>query len=189
MDALYYSNFCKHSKELLTVIAKSDIKKNIYFICIDKRKMKSGAMYICLENGKEIKLPDVIKSVPSMLLFSRGNLLLTGNSIYNYIKEYERNNKTMIDEPNAFSLNFNSFSSDTYSFIDSDPDEMNAKGNAGSNQMHNYVSVNYMDNVTTPPENYVSKRTELSDGGALEKYMNDRDKELPKHPNPLTGQR
>ena len=27
MDALYYSNFCKHSKELLTFISISDIKK------------------------------------------------------------------------------------------------------------------------------------------------------------------
>ena len=72
MDALYYSNFCKHSKELLTIITKSDIKKNIYFICIDKRKQKNGITYVSLENGKEIKLPDIIKSVPSMILFSRG---------------------------------------------------------------------------------------------------------------------
>ena len=34
---LYYSNFCEHSKKLLQTISKSDISKDIHFICIDKR--------------------------------------------------------------------------------------------------------------------------------------------------------
>ena len=83
MDVLYYSNYCNHCKELLTLIGKSSIKNNIYFVCIDKRLKKNNIIYVSLENGKEIKLPDIIKTVPSMILFSRGNLLLEGNSIYN----------------------------------------------------------------------------------------------------------
>ena len=35
MDVLYYSNYCKHCKELLTIITKSSIKNNIYFAGID----------------------------------------------------------------------------------------------------------------------------------------------------------
>ena len=86
MDVLYYINYCKHSKELLTVITKSIIKQNLYFVCIDKRSNKNGVIYVVTENGKEIKLPEIIKTVPSMILFSRGNLLLEGNDIYKHIR-------------------------------------------------------------------------------------------------------
>lgn len=186
MDVLYYSNYCKFSKELLTNITKSSIKKNIYFVCIDKRVVKNGINFIKLENGKEIKLPDIIKTVPSMILFSRGNLLLEGNSIYTYINENEKKINEFKDEPDAFSLNYNSFSSDTYSFIDTNPDDMNAKGNGGVLQMHNYVGINYNDSVNTPPEDYISTRMTL-DNSSLNNLREMREKEIPKHSNPLTG--
>ena len=34
---LYYSNYCQHSKELITILAKSKLKEEVHFICIDKR--------------------------------------------------------------------------------------------------------------------------------------------------------
>ena len=186
MDVLYYSNYCNFCKELLTNITKSDVKKDIYFICIDKRVKKNGLIYIQLENGKEIKLPDIIKTVPTMILFSRGNLQLEGNGIYNYINTKEKERNVIRDEPDAFSLNFDCISSDTYSFIDTEPDQMNAKGNGGSMQMHNYVDISYADNITTPPENYVSNRITSSDENVLNNYMKQRENELPVHKNPLT---
>lgn len=187
MDVLYYSNYCKHCKELLTIITKSSIKNNIYFVNIDKRVKKNNVVYINLENGKQIKLPDIVKTVPSMILFSRGNLLLEGNSIYNHIKQYEKQSVKTNDEPNAFSLNYDSFSSDTFSFIDTNPEEMNAKGNGGMLQMHNFVGVDYSDSITTPPENYVSNRISSSDENVLNKLMEQRDKEVPKQANPVTS--
>ena len=35
---LYYSNYCEHSKKLLQNISKSNLQKEIHFICIDKRE-------------------------------------------------------------------------------------------------------------------------------------------------------
>ena len=186
MDVLYYSNYCKYSKDLLTNITKLNIKNNIYFICVDKRTIKSNIVYIQLENGKEVKLPDIIKTVPSMILFSRGNIVLEGNSIYKYVNESESKLNKNKDEPNAFSLNYGHFTSDTYSFLTTDPEEMNAKGNAGMEQMHNYFSIQQGDDIMTPPEDYISTRL-TSDSTNLNKIIEQRESEIPKHENPLTG--
>tara|TARA_B110000305_G_scaffold161137_1_gene178301 strand:+ start:11181 stop:11753 length:573 start_codon:yes stop_codon:yes gene_type:complete len=187
MDVLYYSNYCKHCKELLTITTKSSIKKNIYFICVDKRIKHNNAIYIVLETGKKIKMPDIVKSVPAMILFSRGNLLLEGNSIYNYIRNHEKQLSNNNDEPYAFSLNYNSFTSDTYSFVTTDPSEMNAKGNGGVSQMHNYVAIDYTDSITTPPENYVSTRITSNDENSMNKFIEQRENDIPKHNNPVSG--
>ena len=85
MEVLYYSNFCKHCNNLIGVLSKNSIKDQINFICIDNRKTKNGKKYIVLENGSEIAFPDIISSVPSMILFSRGNMLLEGDEIYSFI--------------------------------------------------------------------------------------------------------
>ena len=46
---LYYSNFCENCKQLLSKISKSDVKKDLHFICIDKRIEKNGSIYVVLE--------------------------------------------------------------------------------------------------------------------------------------------
>ena len=52
---LYYSNFCEHSRKLLQTLSKTDIKKDIHFICIDKReKDNNNKTFIVLENGNKI---------------------------------------------------------------------------------------------------------------------------------------
>ena len=37
MDILYYSNYCKHSKKLISTLTKNNMNDKISFICIDKR--------------------------------------------------------------------------------------------------------------------------------------------------------
>ena len=53
MDILYYSNYCKHSQNVIQTLVKSNLTDKISFICIDKRKRdeNSGQMIIILENG------------------------------------------------------------------------------------------------------------------------------------------
>jgi hypothetical protein len=186
MDVLYYSNYCKHCKELLTIVTKSSIKSNLYFICIDKRENKDGVIHITQENGKKVKLPEIIQTVPSMILFSRGNLLLEGKDIYKYIKNFEKQTSNL-DEPNAFSLNFESFTSDSYSYLSTSAEDMNCQGDGGMEQLHNYVAINEFDTITTPPENYISNRVTSSDESVLNKFMEERDKDITNHKNPLTG--
>ena len=47
-------------------------------------------------------------------------------------------------EPMAFSFGggFNNIVSDQYSFLDQAPEDLEAKGNGGMRQMHNYVDLN-----------------------------------------------
>ena len=43
---LYYSNFCEHSKRLIQTFSKSQVSKDLHFMCIDKRvKEKDGKIY------------------------------------------------------------------------------------------------------------------------------------------------
>ena len=65
---LYYSNFCNHCKILLMELAKSKIKNEINFLCIDRRIKQNGKVMIILENGSQLPLPSNVVEVPSLLM-------------------------------------------------------------------------------------------------------------------------
>jgi hypothetical protein len=70
---LYFSNYCEHSKKLLQLLGKSNIQQNIHFISIDKRvKEANNKVYIILENGQKIIMPENINRVPALLLLNQG---------------------------------------------------------------------------------------------------------------------
>ena len=159
---LYYSNFCEHSKKLLQTISKANISKDIHFICIDKRtKDTNNKIYIILENGQKIIMPENVTRVPALLLLNQGYNVLYGESILQHlkprqeqmVKQATQNNL----EPMAFGFSggsFGSITSDQYSFLDMDSDSLSAKGNGGMRQMHNYVDLNYSDNINTPNDEH-----------------------------------
>ena len=79
---LYYSNYCEHSKSLLQSISKKTPTKDIHFICIDKRtKDANNKIYIILENGQKIIMPENINRVPALLLLNQGYKVLYGESM------------------------------------------------------------------------------------------------------------
>jgi hypothetical protein len=148
---LYYSKYCEVSKKYLQILTKSNMQKDIHFICIDKRvKDASNKTFIILENGQKIILPDNVTRVPALLLLTKGYEVLYGEKILEHLKPRQevevrqatRNNM----EPMAFSLGggggFSNIVSDQYSFLDQAPEELEAKGNGGLRQMHNYVDLN-----------------------------------------------
>jgi hypothetical protein len=157
---LYYSNFCEHSKKLLQTISKANISNELHFICIDKRvKDNTGKMFIVLENGQKIIMPENVNRVPALLLMTEGFQVLYGESILQHLKPKRENAVRVATqnnlEPSAFSFSSGGFSnivSDNYSFLDQDPDSLMAKGNGGARQMHNYVDLNYSDNISTPTD-------------------------------------
>ena len=146
---LYYSKYCEVSKKYLQILSKSNMQKDIHFICIDKRvKDASNKTFIILENGQKIILPDNVTRVPALLLLTKGYEVLYGERILEHLKPRQevevrqatRNNM----EPMAFSLGggFSNIVSDQYSFLDQAPEDLEAKGNGGLRQMHNYVDLN-----------------------------------------------
>ena len=191
---LYYSNFCEHSKKLIQSLSKTNVAKEIHFICIDKRiKDTNNKVFIILENGQKIIMPENINRVPALLLLTQGYDVLYGEAILNHlkpkqevaVKQATQNNM----EPMAFSFGgggFGDIVSDQYSFLDQGSDELEAKGNGGMRQMHNYVDLNFSDKISTPADEQDYKSAnKISKDLTVEQLQQQRDSELQK----LTGNR
>jgi hypothetical protein len=152
---LYYSKYCEVSKKYLQILSKSNAQKDIHFVCIDKRtKDSNNKTFIILDNGQNIILPDNVTRVPALLLLNQGYSVLYGEKILEFLKpkqEVEVRKATKNNmEPMAFSFGggFGDIVSDQYSFLDQAPEDLEAKGNGGMRQMHNYVDLNYSDSVS-----------------------------------------
>jgi hypothetical protein len=148
---LYYSKYCEVSKKYLQLLSKSEIQKNIHFICIDKRvKDSNGKTFIILENGQKIVLPENITKVPALLLLNQGYQVLYGEQILEHLKPVQTQEVRVATqnnmEPSAFSLgsggSFGDVVSDQYSFLDQGDEDLKTTGNGGMRQMHNYVDLN-----------------------------------------------
>ena len=144
---LYYSKYCEVSKKYLQLLSKSNVQKDVHFICIDKRiKDSNNKTYIVLDNGQKIILPENVTRVPALLLLNQGYNVLYGDQILQHLKprqEVEVRQATQNNmEPMAFSLGGGDIVSDQYSFLDQAPEDLEAKGNGGMRQMHNYVDLN-----------------------------------------------
>ena len=182
---LYYSNFCQHSKSLLQNIGNSNITKDVHFICIDKRVKEGNKLFIVLENGQKIIMPDKITRVPSLLLLNKGYEILYGESINQYFKQKQEvvvKQATFNDlEPSAFSLGGGMFGivSDQYSFLDMDSESLSAKGNGGIRQMHNYVDLQYNDKISTSAGDDDPKgANKISSDMTIAKLQQQREQEL-----------
>lgn len=184
---LYYSNFCQHSQKLLQTLSKTKVSGEIHFICIDKRVKDNGKMFIVLENGQRIVMPENVNRVPALLLLNQGYQVLYGESILNHLKprqeEVVRQATQNYMEPMAFSFGGGpggGIVSDQYSFLDMDSDSLSAKGNGGVRQMHNYVDLNYHDTITTPTDDhqYVKGANKISSEVTIEKLQQQRESEL-----------
>jgi hypothetical protein len=185
---LYYSNFCEHSKKLLQSLSKTNVSKDIHFICIDKRVKDNTKVYIILENGQRIVMPESVSRVPALLLLNNNYQLLYGESILQYLKPQQdaqikvatQNNL----EPMAFSFGGGGAGgfgivSDNYSFLDMDSEALSAKGNGGIRQMHNYVDLGYVDQISTPAdETEYKKSSKLPEGLTVEQLQQQREQEF-----------
>jgi len=185
---LYYSNFCEHSKKLLQTIPKTEVQKDIHFICIDKRVKDptNNKIYIVLENGQKIIMPENVNRVPALLLLNQNYNVLYGEAILQHfkprqevaVKQATYNNL----EPMAFSFGGGGFSnvmSDNYSFLDQDSEALKATGNGGVRQMHNYVDLNYSDQISTPVDETEYKKTaKMPEGLTVEQLQQQREQEF-----------
>jgi len=182
---LYYSNFCEHSKKLLQTLSKSQVNKDLHFMCIDKRiKEKDGKIYIVLENGQKIVMPENVTKVPALLLLKQNYNVLYGDAIYEHLKPRQeavtRQATSNNMEPLAFSLGgFGSgVVSDNYSFLDQNADELNAKGNGGLRQMHSYFGLQCSDKINTPKDDSDYKQSKTANNLTVEQLQQQREQEL-----------
>jgi hypothetical protein len=166
-------------------LSKTTVSKDIHFICIDKRvKDENNKVFIILENGQRIIMPETVNRVPALLLLNNNYNILYGDNILNYLKPQqqmaiqESTNNNM--EPSAFSISKTGFGivSDQYSFLDMSNEELNAKGSGGLRQMHNYVDLFYSDKITTTPEESDIKSNKLSGEITLDSLQKQREQDF-----------
>ena len=173
---LYYSNYCKNSSEIIKILSKSNVKKEIHFICIDKRYQKNNNTYLILENNDSIILPSTITAVPALLLLNEDFKVIFGNNILQYLNPIQENEKQISTnfngEPNSFTFNNNSdIISDNFSFLNQDSNEMSAKGDGGLRQIYNYSTLQNDERIITPPDDYIPDKINES---SIKDYENNR---------------
>ena len=189
---LYYSNFCEPSKKVLQTITKTQVAKDIHFICIDNRvKDSSGKIFIVLQNGQKIIMPENVTKVPALLLLNQNYKVIYGDDIYKHFKpaqqvQVQQATKNNM-EPSAFGFGgygsaFGSgIASDNYSFLDQNDDELSVKGNGGLRQMHNYVSLNDSMSLTMqlPQDEAEYKTDKMKEGEtSVEALQRKRDQDI-----------
>lgn len=185
-NIIFYSNYCNNSKKVLTGLTKTQLKEELYYICVDKRvRQPNGTTSIILENGQQITMPPSVTAVPCLLLINNGHQTIMGDDILGHFqpKQEELNNRATMNngEPLAFSLGSVNFgvASDNYSFWDMTDDELSAKGNGGLRQMYNYATPDYSNTINTPEDKAVSN-TIGSDGMTMDKIMAQREEDVSK---------
>ena len=165
MDILYYSNYCKHSQNIIQTLVKSNLTNKISFICIDKRTRdpNNGQMYVTLENGGKVIMPPNVHSVPSLLLVKQQYRVIMGDDILKHLHPEIKNTMTSKQsvqvEPSGYflaaSTGGTNIISEKFTSYSMTPEELSAKGNGGARQMYNYISVkDDMHLINTPPDNY-----------------------------------
>jgi len=193
---LYYSNYCEPSKKLLQTVTKTQNSNDIHFICIDKRvKDSNGKIFIVLQNGQKILMPENVTRVPALLLLNQNYKVIYGDDIYKHLKpqvqqQIQQATKNNM-EPRTFQDGFGSFGgfggfgggivSDNYSFLDQSDNELSVKGDGGLRQMHNYVSLNESMNLSMklPTDDHDYKGDKLKEGElSVESLQRRRDEDL-----------
>jgi len=189
---IYYSNHCDKSKAVLSALSKSRVQDDIHFLCIDKRvkaENGSGAWHIVTETGEKVLLPPQVNRVPALLLLNKGHMVLYGEQILQHFqpKNVALNNQAtnFNGEPNSFSLGRESMggfgvASDNYSFLDQSADELSAKGNGGMRQLYNYATLDLVDKIETPPDNYSPDKV---GSVSLEQLQQKRNSDIQQSPN------
>jgi hypothetical protein len=181
MSILYYSNFCEPSKKLLQLIAKTKLKHELHFICIDKRFRNSKGQTILLLENQQVLLPNTVTKVPALLIMDTKEVLIEDN-IYAYLNPKETKINTLATcgngEPECYSLTQMSSMSDSYSFWDQDSKELETKGMGGVRQMHNFVALEDNFSISTPTEDYTADKIGNNGTKTLEEYKAEREKSI-----------
>jgi hypothetical protein len=171
MDHLYYSTNCNFSQRVLQHITKTGLIDKISCISIDKRQRdhNNNHIFILLENGKKVILPPNIQSVPALLRVNKNYTVILGDSqIIEYLNSQYGNQQLsspilqMNGEPASYmfdSLGGGAFStnilSEKYTDYNASPEDLYAKGNSKTRNLHNYVPATHeITTIQAPPETY-----------------------------------
>lgn len=187
MDILYYSNFCKHSQNIVNTLVKGNLSDKVSFICIDKRTKdpKTNQTYVLLENGSKVIMPPNIHSVPALLLVNQKYRVIMGDEIMQHyhpqLKQKNEKATNFNGEPMGYFLGSSNggsnIMSEQYTLYNMSPDELSAKGKGGNRQMYNYVSAgDDIKFINTPADTY--RPDKVSNGVTIDSLQQQRMDEI-----------
>jgi hypothetical protein len=194
MDIFYYSNYCKHSQNVLQFLVKGNLTEKISFICIDKRfyDKKTNQTKISTENGMTTVLPPNVHSVPALLLVNQNYQLLLGDNIIKHYEPVVRKNimKANLENGEPMGMPIQNISgsggsnivSEQYTSYNMTTQELSGKGSGGNRQMFNYVPVDAFDehHIQTPPDTW--KPDKLSGSVTIDNLQKQRNDEIQQSP-------
>lgn len=183
---LFFSELCSHSKELLTNLKQKNLLDKVQLICIDNRYIENNITHIYLNPQQTMPLPPMITCVPTLCIMPNYEIL-KGGQIMDYFapmsRSIEDEREKINMEPNAFSLESETngsfgVSSDSFSFWDTNSDDLSAQGNGGTRQMYTYASIestnNHSEQIYTPTEDASDKPAPVT----LDQIQQQRNNEL-----------
>ena len=183
---LFFSELCKHSKELLGNMKHKNIIDKVQLICIDNRYTENNITHIHLNQKQVMPLPPMITCVPTLCIMPNYEILKGGEIIEYFApmsKNIEDEREKISLEPNAFSLESETngsfgVSSDSFSFWDTNSDDLSAQGSGGLRQMYTYATVentnNHSEEIYTPSEDASDKPAPVT----LDQIQQQRNNEL-----------
>ena len=181
---LFFSQYCKHSNQLLEEMNKKGIIDKVELVCVDNRFTKDNIIYVVLQNQQSMPIPPMINSVPTLCITPNHEILKGGQILPYFVPisktlQEERNKVEL--EPNTFDLNNDTtgsfgVSSDHFSFWDTNHEDLSASGNGGMKQMYSYASIENdgkKEEIYTPQE-----QTKETNNMTLEQLQQQRQSEL-----------
>lgn len=151
-DILFFSNFCKFSKDVINTITKHNLRDSFMFVCVDNKKYN---------------IPEFIDRVPSIL--KKNGEVYTDEQLQGYLEMKYKMSNTIEEINPMFSMYGSSMYSANFSTID---------GNDNSSIMDNpnFVSLGHEQHMihVSQDTNEVSKKSSFDSSKAYERLMESR---------------
>lgn len=191
-NILYYSNFCENCKTLLMQMNRYTNKDDTHFINIDKRRTdEKGNTIVSLESGQDVIMPSTVKRVPALLILNDNYRVIFGAEIMAFLNIDTHTTsrvdtkkdvfETPYEEPTTFEwMSASGVSSDSFSYLDTAPEDLNAKGSGGERQMYNYSTNTDIgaSSIHTPDENYKADTIGNDGNSTMESIQSKRESDI-----------
>jgi len=171
-DLVFYSNYCEHSKNLINLLIKKNLRDSFILICIDKQG---------------IQIPSFIDRVPSILTVKRE--LYTGDVIDNYIYniiQSQTKQENQDDNVTPYMMS-SATNSSQYTFITNEGEyDTGCDIKNDMMQNNNFVLLNADQKIMIANDREAENKSNKFDSSVLEKYMNMRkfdDEQIKKNSN------
>lgn len=160
-DLLFYSNFCEHSKYVVSVLIKRNIREHFILVCVDK---------------KGLNIPPFVDRVP--VIFTIRKELFKDEDVMRYIESKVQSSQTIQESIIPFSLG-SATNSSQYTFLTEEGYDTDANIKTDMLQSHNFIPLGFEQSITSTgngafKEDDGSGKSSKIDPSAYERLMDAR---------------